>query len=128
MRSILITVFLMSPCAQVVASPPDSVEPGIGLDAAKSILAKHGFEVNGSKYGLAMVATDRQNKLEFCLIDSAITLVIVYRESTRMIVSLSVVVIPVRAPKADRAQIERNVLAIVLEEDGIYSLKMKRSE
>jgi hypothetical protein len=53
----------------------------------KATLQKHGYEVDTLKYGLAMVASEANNKLEFCPIDSGITLVIEYRASTGLVES-----------------------------------------
>jgi hypothetical protein len=132
MRPILVAFLTLCFALHATANEPDAIAPGTALDAAKAIFRKHGFEVDASKYGVAMASRDPNNRLEFCPLDPEITLLIEYQASTGLIKALKLVVIPKAEPKGqledDRAQLSRNVLAVSLEGDGIYTIKMKRSD
>ena len=126
MRLILTALFALCLCTPLFADPPDTVAPGITLAAAKEVLKEHGYEVDALKYGLAMAPSNANNKLEFCRIDPAMTLLIEFRATTGRVESLGIVIIPEEGPRSKLSQVFRNVLAITLEADGIYTLKMKR--
>lgn len=125
MRKPFIAFFFFWLCSPLSGGAPDTIAPGISLTAAKATLQKHGYEVNTRKYGLAMDSDDRNNRLEFCRIDKNVTLVIEYRTSTELVVSLGVVFTPDN-PKSKLDQVYRNTLEIAFENGGIYSLKLKR--
>jgi hypothetical protein len=126
MRLFLAALFIAFSCSQVRAAPPDSIKPGVTLAAAKATLSKHGFEMDAKKYGLAMVADDQRNELEFCPLDRNLTLIIEYRASTNLVESLAVLFISERAPKSKRNDVSLRVLEIAFEDDGVYILKLQR--
>jgi hypothetical protein len=73
-----------------------------------------------------MIAYDHNHALEFCQIDPKTTLVIEFLPSTQEVSALSIVFIPKPGPKLKRAQVSVDVLSITLQEDGVYSLKLRR--
>lgn len=125
-RSIAV-VFLWSVCSTALAAQPDTITPGDSVANAKAILQKYDYEIDASKFGLALAARDRNHALEFCRVDPTTTLVIEYLPSNQEIATLGIVVIPERGPKLDRAQVSINVLAITFDEGGIYTLRLRRA-
>jgi hypothetical protein len=110
------------------ATGADSIAPGANLQAAVKTLQSHGYEVN-SKYELAIVSRDENIGLDFCRIDDDITLVLAFDKSTNRITSLSIYISPdnPKLPKSIRANFVREILEMQLDEDGVYSLKLKRA-
>lgn len=97
------------------------IAPGMKLEAVKTILQKHGYEVDALKYGLAIASDDQNIALDFCRIDSEITLVMNYDLRDEAVTALEFYFIPER-----RTAQTRVVVREALEVDGAYTLKLKR--
>jgi hypothetical protein len=121
--TVAVVLWLLESAA--IAAGSNSIAPGTGLPDATAILSRHGHEVDASKYGLAMVATNPNHDLTFCQLDEAITLVIAYDKKTKAITRLDLTIIPKRIPKAKRTDISLNVLSLSFEDEGIYTVRMK---
>jgi len=113
-------------CSIAFASESNTISPGMDLVSAKAIAQKYDYEY-GEKHVLAMAAVDDEHALEFVRIDLATTLVISYLTATSEISSPQIEVIPDYAPKLHRRHVSLNVLAISISEDGIYTIKLKRT-
>ncbi len=125
---LLLVLGLMLPLFPISARAADSIAPGMNLAVAVESLKKHGYEVNTLKYGLAMAPSDDETDLEFCRIDDEVTLVIAFDRSTKQITSMDIYVFPdnPRRPKADRSTFVREVFEMQLENNEVYTLKLKR--
>jgi hypothetical protein len=107
------------------AEVPDSIKPGVVLPVAETTLQKFGYRTD-EKFQLGVMPRDASHGLAFSQIDEATTLVLGYRLSTKEIDSIGVTIIPERKPKLLRSQVDLPVLEVKFEDDGVYSLKLKR--
>jgi hypothetical protein len=107
------------------AEVSDSIKPGVILTAAEMTLQKFGYHTD-EKFKLDVMPRDVSHGLAFSQIDEATTLVLGYRLSTKEIDSIGVTIIPERKPKLLRSQVDLPVLEVKFEDDGVYSLKLKR--
>lgn len=123
----LLVGYVWLACSIVLGSESNTIAPGMDLISVKQIAQKVGREYGAYKHGLAMTAAEDNQSLEFVRIDSATTLVISYLKSTAEVISLQIVIIPERAPKLYRRQVSLNVLSISFDEDGTYTLKLRRA-
>lgn len=109
-------------------SPPafaTKIAPGMKFEAVKALLGKYGYEVNARKYGLAIAPDDKDIALDFCPIDADITLVVGYGLRDNVVTTLELYFIPER-PTSKTCSVVREALEIDLEEEGVYTLKLKR--
>jgi hypothetical protein len=125
MREATITLCFAFCCRAALGSPAETIKPGISFDVTKSILQKHGYEVD-PHYPLAM-APPKGQALEFCPIDKNIILLIKYGQSTQQVVSLGIAFVPDHPMNKDQ-RVVREALEIRFEGEGVYVLKLKRIE
>jgi hypothetical protein len=121
-------LFFWLTCSIGLASESNTITISLGMNLvnANAAFEKYGYEY-GDQHGLAIVASNLGQAIEFVRIDSDTTLVINYLKSTSNIASLRIVVIPEHAPKLNRAEVSLEVLAISLNDDDTYTLKLKRN-
>ncbi len=103
----------------------DAIAPGIGFDAAKKTLQRHGYEADALKYGLDMASSNNNIALDFCRIDDEITLVISYDEHSKTVVSLALYIISHNSTSKLQG-VFREALEISLEKNGVSSVKLRR--
>jgi len=101
------------------------IAPGMKFKAVKAILEKHGYEVDARKYGGAMAADDKNIALDFSPIDANITLVVGYDRRDNVVITLDLYFTP-EDPTSKTSSVVRRALEIDLEEDGVYTFKLKR--
>jgi hypothetical protein len=106
-------------------SGAESIKPGMQLNVVKETLNRFGYEVDARKHGFTIVASDKDSALDFCHIDEDITLVLTYERQTQKVSSLDLYFWP-DSPKSKRQVISRDVLEMHVEEDGVYTIKLKR--
>ena len=110
-------------CMPLSANGAEKITPGMGLDAVKRTLHRHGYEVD-EKYRLAM-ETAKGNALEFCRIDDDVTLILNYDRRTNEVRSLGLIFFPEdRTSKGN--VLDRQALEMQFEDDGVYTMKMRR--
>ncbi len=103
----------------------EKIAPGMKFQAVKTALQKHGYEVDARKYGLAIISKDQNEVLDFCSIDSDITLVVGYDRRDEVVTALELHFIPDNRTSQTQTVV-RSAVEIELEEDGVYTLKLKR--
>ena len=101
------------------------IAPGMKFKAVKAVLEKYGYEVDAQKYGLAIASEDENKVLDFCRIDADITLVVDYDLRDEVVTALELYFIPDNRT-AQTQMVVRAAVEIELEEDGVYTLKLKR--
>lgn len=94
LRNILTLIAMLYCSSAALATEVVGIKPGMSLKDVKSVLQMHGYEVDAKKFGMAMASDDKDVELEFCPIDSGIVLIIDYKVSTGMVVSMSVFSFP----------------------------------
>jgi len=123
MRTLVAALLLAT--TLTLTAQADAISPGVKLETAKKTLQRHGYDVDALKYGLSIVSLDKNIALDFCRIDDDITLVLSFDRRTDRITSLSLYFIPDH--RTSKLQVVvRDALEIRFEEDGVYTLKLKR--
>jgi hypothetical protein len=104
-----------------------TIAPGMKFKAVKAALQKHGYEVDARKHGLAIDSGDSNEALDFCRIDSEVTLVVGYDLHHDVVTALELYFIP-EGRTTKTQTVVRAAVEIELEEDGVYALKLKRRD
>ena len=122
---ILLMFFMLAACLSHPASGAEVIAPGMALETVKETLRRHAYEVDTRKYGMAIGPRDKNTSLEFCRIDDDITLVIEYDLSTEKVTSLDLYFYPEN--RTSKVQfVFREALEMQFEEDGVYTIKLRR--
>lgn len=129
MRFATMSVWLLLFCSQVSATELNTVAVGTDLKDAGLIIQQHGLEMDGQKYGLAMVASDSRHALEFCPLDHRIMLIIEYKTADRRVTSLSLRIFchKIALPKSERNDFSMPIESISFQGAESYTITMKRS-
>jgi hypothetical protein len=123
MRQFLLVILVVSALG-TSAQSSESIVDGVQLGKAVQTLARHGYEVNSEKFGLAIVSTDKSEKLEFCRVDEGVTLVLVCDRGSKRVKSLRLFFIG-DGPKATRSFVVREVLKMSFDGDS-YTVTLRR--
>jgi hypothetical protein len=65
-RSAFAAIVAFFVCSPTLGETPDSIKPGMNLEAAKQLLKAFGYDAESSQHQLAMIARDRSHELAFC--------------------------------------------------------------
>ena len=126
MRIALIAYIVLCPVSSLLAREPAFIKPGMSLGDVTAVLEKHDYDVDTRKYGLSIDTDDEDARLDFCRIDSEITLVIEYIDSTKKVSTLSLYFIPIESTTKTQL-VARDALRISFEEDNTFTATLLRS-
>jgi hypothetical protein len=123
MRQFLLVILVVSALG-TSAHSAESIVPGVQLSEAVRTLARHGYEVNSEKFGLAIASTDKSENLEFCRVDDGVTLVLACDRESKRVKSLQLYFIG-DGPKSTRSFVVREVLKMSFDGDS-YTVTLRR--
>jgi hypothetical protein len=123
MRTFLAVVLWVGALA-ANAHSSDSIAPGRQFGEVVQTLAKSGYEVDSKKFGLAIVSTNKSEKLEFCRVDDGVTLVLACDRESKRVKTLRLFFIG-DGPKSTRSIVVREVLKMSFDGDS-YTVTLRR--
>ena len=126
MPTVLSAFIVLCSSTSLLAREPAFIKPGMSLGDVTAVLEKHDYDVDAKKYGLSIDTDDEGARLDFCRIDSEITLVIEYYDSTKKMSSLSLYFIPIERTTKTQL-VARDALKISFEEDNTFTATLNRS-